>query len=81
MGEGGTDGGGGLDGGDIDGVRIRLRITPGAALDPRGVGRDAVNGFVCVLLGEEGTLRCCGGGGGGRAGGCFCRGCCLDADE
>lgn len=56
MGGGGNDGAGGLDGGDIDGVRSRLRITPGAALDPRGVGRDVVNGFVCVRLGEDGAL-------------------------
>ena len=43
MGDGGNaddGGGGGLGGGEIDGVRIRLRITPGAALAPRGVGLD-----------------------------------------
>lgn len=74
MGEGGNDGAGGLDGGDIDGVRTRLRITPGAALGPtRGVSRDVVDRFVCILLGEVGALRL-GGGGGGLGG-------CLDADD
>ena len=42
MGDGGNADGGGLGGGEIDGVRIRLRITPGAALAPRGVGLDVV---------------------------------------
>ncbi len=70
MDEGGNDGAGGLGGGDIDGVRTLLRITPGAALGCRGVSRDVVDKFGCVLLGEDGAFRL-GGGGGGGAGACL----------